>query len=757
MRKLFNFRFILPAFCVIMFFGCNPKKSIVLAKNVNQQDTRAIVKAEFDSIDLNIVKPIFNTRRAEIIKAKLEKETDATKNLNLTVEYANELLKSGNAEASTALYDRVLKFVNDNKLPLDSAVKRNLKSSVAIAYMRLGEAQNCVDNHNHQSCIIPINGEGVHKLPFGSEHAITIYESMLKDNPNDLETKYLLNIAYMTLGKYPSKVPPAFRIDPSWFTNKIKIQPFRDIASGLGINRNSRAGGVVMDDFNNDGWQDIVVTSWGPDDPMVFYMNNGDGTFSDKTEAVGLKGYTSGLNINQTDFNNDGWLDLYVMRGAWLLTEGDIQSTLFMNTGHGTFEDVTIKAGLTKAAPSQTSAWTDINLDGWLDLVIANESLSGFDRGVDVYINLKNGTFALESKEYGLTMNQFFKGCVATDANNDKYPDIYFSSLGLGTSLFINQGFNQGQIGFLQAGPSSNIGQPARSFPSWSFDYDNDGNEDLFTSSYTNDGTPGLHWMLSHLGKADPAFLPKLYHNKGNAVYEEVGVQMGITEVAFTMGCNFGDINTDGYLDFYLATGNPSYQSLVPNKMYLNMDGKKFEDVTYSGGFGNIQKGHGVAFGDPDHDGDEDMYVVMGGAYDGDVFYNCFFENPNENNNNWVVLKLSGTTANKAAIGARVEISVQEGGKERKIYRMVSSGASFGGNSLTLEVGLRKATAINNVIVRWPCKDCPDQTFTGMEINKAYILTEDQVTAAPLPYEKVKFKTTSDHSEQAGTMQGMGK
>ena len=95
---------------------------------------------------------------------------------------------------------------------------------------------------------------------------------------------------------------------------------------------------------------------------------------------------------------------------------------------------------------------------------------------------------------------------------------------------------------------------------------------------------------------------------------------MGLNEVAYTMGCNFGDINTDGFLDFYLATGNPLYQSLVPNKMYLNMEGQQFEDVSYSGGFANIQKGHGVGFGDLDHDGDEDLYVVIGGAYDGDSF-----------------------------------------------------------------------------------------------------------------------------------------
>ncbi len=756
MRKLSEVRFLLQAVALILFIGCSAKKNTPTTASA-EEDTRVLIKRAFDSVDLMKVNITFNSERARLIKARLDKEKDPTKQLNLTIEYATELLKSGDAKQSTEVYQKVLDFVVQNKLPLDSASKRNLLSSVGIAYMRLGEIQNCVQNHNQHSCYIPIKGDGVHQLPYGSREAIKIYEQILKEFPKDLETQYLLNLAYMTLGEYPDKVPSAFRIDPSWYKSKVNIEPFQDIAPDLGLNRNSHAGGVIMDDFTNDGWQDIIITDWNPHSPLIFYVNNGDGSFTDQTKNYNLDGYMSGLNLNQVDFNNDGWLDIFIMRGAWFSTEGDIPPTLLMNTGKGKFVDVTIKAGITKVGATQTSAWTDIDLDGWIDLVVAHESLpQKYERGIDVYLNKKDGTFAYVSSEYGLNRNSFFKGVVATYANNDKYPDLYFSSLGEGTFLYLNQGA-MGQKGFVQAGPSSNIGQPQRCFPSWSFDYDNDGNEDLFTSSYTNDGTPALHWVLSHMGKADPGLLPKLFHNKGNAVYEEVGQKMGLTEIAFTMGCNFGDINTDGYLDFYLSTGNPAYQSVVPNKMYLNMDGKKFEDVSYSGGFANIQKGHGVAFGDPDHDGDEDMYVVIGGAYDGDSFFNCFYENPNEHNNNWVVLKLTGKSANRAAIGARVAISVQEGGKERKIYRMVSSGASFGANSLNLEVGLRKATTINNVTVQWPCKDCPDQVFTGLEINKAYLLTQDETSPAPIPYNKVAFKKTTDHMEHMDHMQNMGK
>ena len=292
------------------------------------------------------------------------------------------------------------------------------------------------------------------------------------------------------------------------------------------------------------------------------------------------------------------------------------------------------------------------------------------------------------------------------------------------------------------------VREPKKSFPCWNFDYDNDGDEDLFVSAFSNETNLIQYWMKSKMGKPDPEYLPKIYKNNGNLQFEDVGLSMGLNEDVFTMGTNFGDINTDGFLDFYLATGNPLYQSLVPNIMYLNMEGKRFENVSYSGGFANIQKGHGVGFGDIDHDGDEDIYVKIGGGYDGDGFYNCLFENPNEHNHNWIVLRLTGKSANKPAIGARVALSVQEEGKERKIYRTITAGASFGANSLALEIGLRKATSINSITVQWPCQGCPDQVFSGMEINHAYVLSQDLPDPASVNYSKVKPKGTLQHQHQ---------
>ncbi len=736
MTNLSATRFLLLFLLTLTFSNCK-KEASTDSTLTPESDTRQLVKEAYARVNPMMIQATFNAERVAIMKNMLDNETDPGKKINLELEYALELLKVGKSLESLKQYESTYSTIVNNKIALDPMTRRNLYFVIGMAYLRHGEIENCVQNHNHESCFIPIRGEGVHQLQVGSRKAIVQFETILKEFPDDLETKYLLNLAYQTLGEYPDKVPAAWRIDPSWYTNKVKIKRFEDIAPILGVNRNTRAGGVVMEDFTNDGWLDIVVTSWNHNDPTLFYLNNGDGTFSDKSAETGLIGHLGSLHLNQTDFNNDGWMDLYIMRGAWYMKQGDIPNTLLMNTGKGTFVDVTIKAGLTHHAGTQASAWADFNLDGWLDLVVANESIGDYRRGIDLYINQQNGTFTHESAAYGLTQNEFFKGCVAVDANNDRYPDIYFSSLTNGNMLMINQGF-KGEKAFLPAGPTANVKAPMSSFPCWNFDYDNDGNEDLFVSAFSNDKSPAIMWMQDHVGKTDKTFLPKLYHNKGNMVFEDVSDQMGLNEVAYTMGCSFGDINVDGFLDYYLATGNPLYQSLVPNKMYLNIEGRKFEDVSYSGGFANIQKGHGVSFGDWDHDGDEDLYAVIGGAYDGDFFYNCFFDNPNEHNNNWVVLKLEGTKANKAAVGARVTISTQENGKERKICRTVTSGASFGANSLALEVGLRKSTTINSVTVQWPCKECPVEEFKGMEINKAYRLVQGVSAPKLLEYNAVK-------------------
>ena len=176
--------------------------------------------------------------------------------------------------------------------------------------------------------------------------------------------------------------------------------------------------------------------------------------------------------------------------------------------------------------------------------------------------------------------------------------------------------------------------------------------------------------------------------------------------------------------------------------MFRNQLGRSFDEVTYSGGFGHIQKGHGIAFGDLDHDGDQDIYCVMGGAYEGDIFQNVLFENPG-NDNRWITLQLTGVESNRSAIGARVCVVVEDiDGGEREIHRTVGTGGSFGASSLQLEIGLGSAARINEIRVRWPRKTDADQIFQGAEMDRAYSITEGQENIEPI--NRTAFKLDGD-------------
>ncbi len=196
------------------------------------------------------------------------------------------------------------------------------------------------------------------------------------------------------------------------------------------------------------------------------------------------------------------------------------------------------------------------------------------------------------------------------------------------------------------------------------------------------------------------------------------------------MGCNFGDLDNDGWLDFYVGTGNPDFRTLVPNRMFRNAGGKVFQDVTTSGGFGHLQKGHGIAFGDVDLDGDQDVFLKVGGAFTGDRFASALFENPGHGNH-WITLALVGTRTNRAAIGARIRITVEQAGAVRDIHASVTSGSSFGGSSLRQEIGLGPAERIRRIEIRWP-GSAEVQAFADVALDRMYEVREGRADLEPL-------------------------
>lgn len=728
-------------YAVILFIltGCSsaeeeknqPKKMVYEAKVKPDDITRQMiqkVEASYSQVDPLNATYVLNNKKAELLQKKLdEMEVGADRNLVL-YDFGSELLRAGKTDEAIGVFENFYDFFKD-KMFLDKEKTLNeFKTQLAISYLRKAEQENCIANHNNESCIIPISEKAQHINPAGSTKAIELLTEYLETAPFNYEIQYLLNIAYMTIGGYPDEVPEEFRIPETYF-NQDNFPKFHDVAMDLGVAVNDMSGGICLDDFNNDGFLDMVVSSWGFEDQIRYFENDKKGGFTDKTSYTGLVGVTGGLNLKHADFNNDGNLDFIILRGAWLDKYGKIPNSLIKNNGDGTFSDVTMESGIYSLHPTQTAIWADFNLDGWLDLFIANESQSEGKNQCELFLNNTDGTFREVAQEANLAEIGFFKGVDAGDLNNDGYPDLYISNFNGKNLLYLNSGQESG-LSFELAGDEAGVSEPIESFSTWIFDFNNDGFEDIFVSGYSNAEKSPTNMMMANIRNIlDPRLeerRPKLYKNNGDGTFTNVSEEMGLNEPVTTMGCNFGDLDNDGFLDFYLATGDPSFISIVPNKMYRNKQGTAFEDVTYSGGFGHIQKGHAVGFGDLDMDGDQDIYAVMGGAYEGDIFQNILFENPIGNENSWINITLEGSTSNRSAIGAKIIATIEEDGKTRKVYHTVGTGASFGGNSLLAEIGLGKANQIKTLEVIWPNKARPSSRFESVPVNAVISIKEGE-------------------------------
>jgi hypothetical protein len=655
------------------------------------------------------------------------------------------LLKKGNEEESVRIYEDLF-----NKMGF--MVTTDMLADMGIAYMRLGERTNCMLNHTGSSCIFPIKNDGVHKIQTGSRKAIDTYQAILYRHEDDLESKWLLNIAYMTLGEYPQKVPAKYLIPGLNADSVASEKPFKDIAKSLGVNVNGRAGGVAVDDFNNDGYLDIITSGWDLADPMHYFQNNKDGTFNDKTEASGLKGITGGLNIQQTDYNNDGNIDLFVLRGAWLTQGfGNQPSSLLRNNGDGTFTDVTIPSGLLFFHPTQTATWADFNNDGWLDVFVGAEtSTQEYDvntASCSLYINNHDGTFTNQTVAAHCGIVSFVKGVTSADYNNDGFPDIFISTMTGNKYLLKNKGLKGGKVDFEDVTQKAGLAQnKERTFTTWFYDYNNDGWQDILVSDYNFNRTLGFYSAAAALGHpikdAGNVFL---YRNNHDGTFTNVTKEAGLDKVVFSMGGNFGDIDNDGYPDMYLGTGNPDFRSLVPNKMFKNVGGKKFVDITTSSRTGNLQKGHGVAFADFRNTGNQDIFAQMGGAYIGDSYTSSLYLNPRANNNNWISLKLDGIKANKAGIGSHIKLTFTENGVKRSVYKDVNSGGSFGSSPLRQEMGIGQAKVIDEMEIKWAGSGTI-QRFVNISPNQFLHITEGEDQYKVVHLNKLTFIDKQDNA-----------
>ena len=357
-----------------------------------------------------------------------------------------------------------------------------------VTALRCGENDNCIACRGESSCILPLHASAVHTNQQCSRLAVGFFREYLEQFPDDIGAKWLLNLAHMTLGEHPHGVEERYRLELGRVEPAgQEIAPFRNISAEVGFDRLNQAGGGILDDFDRDGLLDVITTSMDSTQPMWFCRNSGGEAFVDSSAAARLTEQLGGLYCVQTDYNNDGFLDVYIPRGAWKHTP--IRPTLLHNNGDGTFTDVTDECALLDPVNSITALWADFDNDGNLDLYVCCEKQPN-----RLFRSRGNGIFLDIAAEAG-AQGEDSPGCMGgtcLDFENDGDLDLFITNL-TGTAQLLR---NDDGLSFSDVTQTMGIDGPQRGFSCWTWDYDNDGWTDIFATCYDLDIESAVQGVL---------------------------------------------------------------------------------------------------------------------------------------------------------------------------------------------------------------------------------------------------------------------
>jgi hypothetical protein len=675
---------------------------------------------------------------AELTRARAAPEPPA-QILQRELGLAELLLGHGRVSEAIELLEGVLERAS--RSPRLRSAFDLVRLRLASAHLRRGVIENDLAHHDPESSIYPIRGNGVWGDPSGADAAIPLLREVLEDDPKDTGARWLLGIAHMEKGTYPDEIPRRYRV-PLRSAASSDLEPaepdvarFTDVAAKLGLDVPGCAGGVIVDDFEGNGTLDIVTTSMNPSESLRYYHGDGHGGYEDWTERAGLAGQTGAIGVYQADYDNNGLLDLFLVRGAWLGEEhGKQRKSLLRQENDLTFTDVTLEAGLASRFPASCAGWADYDLDGMLDLYVGNEGVPCelFRNGW--YVRLGDVAQTVGVGNRGTT-----KGVAWGDFDNDGDPDLYVSNYGEPNSFYLNE--LRGRFASVAAtlgvalgpdddgpAPPPHIGIEAPTprlrdptFATWFFDYDNDGWLDLFVAGY--DASLAAY-AADHLGEPTRGERIRLFRNGQRGNFHEVAADLGLARVLPSTGGGHADLDNDGFLDLVLGTGWASSELLVPNVTLQNLGGRRFVDATAESGLGHLQPCGSIACGDLDNDGDPDVVASIGGPYPAQGFPDAVFQNPGHGGR-WITLVLRSAGMNHLAFGARVRVDVEDEHGVRSIHRVNASGAGHAGPCAQLEIGLGAATRIVRVGVRWPGLGA-EEVFEDLPLDSFVRLTQGQ-------------------------------
>ena len=471
------------------------------------------------------------------------------------------------------------------------------------------------------------------------------------------------------------------------------------------------SGGLFFD-YDNDGHLDIHLVNSGnlssvsrpyrhPDYMNVLYRNKGDGTFVDVTAAAGLQQNQSyGMGCLAADYDNDGDADLYLTNFG--------KNQLYRNNGDSTFTDVTSYAGVGDGNWSVSASFGDFNLDGYLDLYVANyldyqleTAHACFLEGVHIYCgpheypgvrdtlyrNNGDGTFTDVTARAGVHNAGKGLGVLFTDYNDDGYPDIFVANDAVPDFLYRNNRNGTFTDIAATAGVAYNSeGRATASMGIASGDYDNDGTGDIFITNFSLE-------------------INSLFHNDSDGFYTMTTFEAGLADSSFSQlgfGTQFLDADNNGTLDLFVANGHvwdnvsditPSLSYKQRCQIFKNMGGGQFKDLSETAGpfFKRSVVARGVAIGDYNNDGAMDILVTRCGEAP------VLLRNDSEAHN-WVKIQLIGTASNRDGIGAKVWVHT----KATTQFREAICGGSYAsGSEPTLHFGIGMQKSIQSIEVKW--------------------------------------------------------
>ena len=688
------------------------------------EQTAALV----DPLALSLV---VNDRRADLLARQLAQAATFTERVRLRLATAAELVNSGRLQAALTALQALEGDVSAHDPSGWLRYRPRVRMLEALAHMRRAEDENCHLASTRDACLVPIRGQGIHQKREGATRAVRVLDEVLRAEPGNLRARWLLNIAHMTLGSYPGGVPVRHRIPPSAFASDYPLPRFDNVAAEVGVDLYALSGGAILDDFDGDGRLDLMVSSIGFADQLRYFHNTGAGRFEDRTERAGLTGEVGGLNLIQADYDNDGFVD--VARAARGLAGIPRTLSPFAPAGPGRWD---VHGRDERRRPPPVRAHADRDLARLrrrrTGSICSSETSrrpatpiparSSTTTGRDVHERGPGGRRRLR----GVREGRWSAATTTTTAG----PISTCPSSAATTSCSTTTGrAARARVAgwrFTNVAAGAGVTDPRDSFGAFFFDYDNDGWLDLFVAGYGKKSAEGLP-VVEDVA-ADYLGLPTTARRGGSIATKATDLSTtsreaaGLAKVVPAMGLNFGDLDNDGWLDFYLGTGTPDLGMLIPNRMFRNADGRTFQDVTTAGNFGHLQKGHAVCFGDVDDDGDQDVFEEMGGAFLADKARSMLYANPGSANG-WLSLELEGVRSNRRAMGARIKIVLDAGGAARVLYRTVGSGGSFGASPLRQEIGLGPSATVARVEITWPATG-ETQRLDGLTPRHRYRVRE---------------------------------